>query len=110
MAKKDFTRVPCTVFCCQGGHCTKHGAHDAFKALRHAVREAEIKDRVHFIKTECTGPCKHGPMVIVASSVGLVWYQGVKPRDAGAIVRQHLRDGQPVEAKRFLPHQEVPGS
>ena len=48
---KDITHARYTVFCCQGGDCTKHGAGNVLKALRHEVRVEGLKHDVHFIKT-----------------------------------------------------------
>ena len=106
--KKDITRVPHTIFCCHGPDCTKHGARDTCKALRRAVCDAGLKNDVHFIKTDCTGPCKHGPMVIVCDAQGVVWYRKMKPKDAAALAREHLAGGRVLQDKRFWhrPHED----
>ena len=100
-AKKDITHVRHTVFCCHGPDCTKNGAQATFKALRSAVRDAGLKHDVHFIKTDCTGPCKQGPMVIVCGAQGVVWYRKARPRDALPLVKGHLAGGRVLEDKRF---------
>ena len=99
--KKDITRVRHTVFCCHGSDCSKNGARDTCKALRAAVRDAGLKNEVHIIKSECTGPCKQGPMVLVCGAQGVVWYRKMRPKDAAHLVKEHLAAGSIVEAKQF---------
>ena len=104
--KKDVTRAEYTVFCCQGGDCSKRGAQKNFKAMRAQVAEAGLKGDVAFIETECMDQCKHGPMMIVCSrgqddENGPVWYSKVRSKDAAIIVYQHLMHNEIVNEKRF---------
>ena len=47
----------------------------------------------------CFGICSYGPNVIVYPDA--VVYSGVKPKDVGAIVREHLVGGRVVERLLF---------
>lgn len=104
-SKKDKTRAAYCVFCCHGSACGKGGAREVMKALRSEVKDQGARDEVHFIKTECTGPCKQGPMILIASqTLGVVWYAGLKPKDAPLLVEQHIGQGRPLAQKRFFQH------
>lgn len=104
--KKDITQAAYTVFCCQGGDCSKRGAGRNFKAMRTQVKGAGLRSEVAFIETECMDQCKHGPMMIVCSrgqdnEDGPVWYSKVRRKDAAIIVYQHLQHNEVVAEKRF---------
>ncbi len=89
------------VFVCTSGKtCPTQDSKDVFSALRTAVVEAGLKDRVRVNHAGCLGQCGHGPMVVVYPDD--VWYGGVRPADAGRIVGEHLQQGHPVEALRYV--------
>lgn len=112
MSKKDVARAAFTVFCCGGGDCTKAGSKATAKALRHAVRDAGLKEEVAWVRTHCTGRCQDAPVVIVCSGNGVqddsgkddavcgaVWYRKLKSDDAQKLVEEHLQNGRPLAAK-----------
>jgi len=110
--KKDITQTAYTVFCCQGGDCSKRGAGRNFKTMKSQVKEAGLRGEVAFIETECMDQCKHGPMMIVASrgqdeTEGPVWYCKVRAKDAAIIVYQHLQHNEVVNEKRFRQREPV---
>ena len=89
------------VFVCTSGKtCPTQGSKDVFSALRTAVVEAGIKDRVRVNHAGCLGQCGHGPMVAVYPAD--VWYHGVTAADAAQIVSEHLLGGRPVETLRYV--------
>ncbi len=75
------------------------GVHAALKRL---VAQAGLKDRVRVNHSGCLDQCGHGPMVVVYPEN--VWYCGVQPEDAAAIVQEHLIGGVPVERLRYRNH------
>lgn len=74
------------------------GVHTALKA---AVREAGLADRVRVNHSGCFSQCGNGPMAVVYPDT--VWYAALTPADAGEIVREHLVEGRPVERLRYDP-------
>jgi (2Fe-2S) ferredoxin len=89
------------VFVCTSGKtCPTQDSKDVFTALRAAVVDAGIKDRVRINHAGCLGQCGHGPMVVVYPDD--VWYAGVRPENAALLVNEHLREGRPVEALRYV--------
>lgn len=89
------------VFVCTSGKtCPTQSSKDVFSAIRTAVVEAGIKDRVRVNAAGCLGQCGHGPMVVVYPDD--VWYGKVQVTDAAPIVTEHLAGGNPVEALRYI--------
>lgn len=86
--------------CTLGKTCPTQDSKDVFTALRTAVVEAGLKDRVRVNPSGCLGQCGHGPMVVVYPED--VWYHAVRPDDAARIVSEHLLGGRPVEALRYV--------
>jgi (2Fe-2S) ferredoxin len=70
-------------------------------ALKEAVRDAGLSDRVRVNHSGCLNQCGHGPMVVVYPDA--VWYAAVTPDDARSILEQHLVAGRPVERLRYDP-------
>jgi (2Fe-2S) ferredoxin len=92
------------VFVCTGGDWCPTidgdgiGVHAALKA---AVREAGIGDRIRINRAGCFSQCGNGPMAVVYPEG--TWYAALTPGDATEIVERHLRAGQPVERLQFDP-------
>jgi (2Fe-2S) ferredoxin len=70
-------------------------------ALKEAVREAGLADRVRVNHAGCFSQCGNGPMAVVYPDG--VWYASLTPGDAAEIVNSHLLGGEPVERLRYDP-------
>jgi (2Fe-2S) ferredoxin len=88
---KNLADVDYHLFLCHGSACKKSGAEDIADTIRHAIKEAGIKDRIHITKTHCNDQCKRCPIVIVQPDG--VWYEDVNKKTAKRIVREHLMQG-----------------
>jgi (2Fe-2S) ferredoxin len=82
------------VLICQSNACRKAKSPQVLAAFQ----AADIEN-VEIVASGCLGQCGNGPMVLVLPEE--VWYWRVLPEEVGAIARQHLQLGQPVEAMRL---------
>lgn len=78
------------VLVCQNKACRKAGSAEILAAFQAADPEISVSG------CHCLGQCGNGPMVLVLPEQ--VWYHRVHSGEVAAIVRQHLRNGQRVEA------------
>jgi (2Fe-2S) ferredoxin len=74
------------------------GVHAALKA---AVRDAGLADRVRVNHSGCFSQCGNGPMAVVYPDA--IWYAALTPDDAAEIVTEHLVAGRPVQRLRYEP-------
>jgi len=87
--------------CTSGKYCPEvdgdgRGVH---ARLKERVAAAGLNTTVRINHSGCLDQCGHGPMIVVYPES--VWYWGVKVEDVDEIVREHLRDGHPVERLRY---------
>lgn len=79
--------------------CTADGKSDLHAQLQQLAKAAGLGSKVRINKSGCLDQCEHGPMVVIYPEG--VWYGGVRPEDAAAIVQEHLVGGRPVERLRL---------
>ncbi len=77
-------------------------------AFRMVVVRPSVRASVMETQCICFGICSYGPNVIIYPD-GVV-YSGVKPRDVGAIVREHLIGGRAVERLLFKKRERAFGA
>ena len=87
------------VLICAGGDCKKRGAKDTRKALKGELRASGLLRETRVDTVDCLGLCKHGPNAIVYDGADPrgIWYLGLGADDARRVVRDHLKNGQPVQ-------------
>lgn len=95
------------------GSCARAGGDELLDRLRAGLHERGLKKVARAVGTRCLGQCSHGPVVCVHPED--VWYGGVRPDDAEALIDGHVLRGEPLEARRLksdeltaVPHDEVP--
>jgi len=99
-AWEDVTGHRRQVLVCRGPRCTARGGEETMRALILGLMEAGLGDHdVLVTHTGCQFPCNQAPVVSVQPDD--VWYGDVDPAAAGAIVREHLVDGTPLESHRL---------
>lgn len=91
---KDLTKVSQTVFICNGSSCLKKGADENTLALREAIKEHQIHDQTHTVRTKCTGQCDTGPIVFIHPEG--IWYKNVTEAISEQIVSRHLIQNEPL--------------
>ncbi len=57
--------------------------------------EDDLLETVKLQTSNCLGPCRAGPTVVVYPEG--VWYRGVTVADVAEIVREHFHHGRPVK-------------
>jgi (2Fe-2S) ferredoxin len=95
------------VLVCKGGDCKKRGSKTVRSALKDELRAQGINRDVRLDSVDCLGLCKHGPNLIVYPDG--TWYLGVTENDVPELVREHLKEGDPVEhlAAEFRPRKRA---
>ena len=87
------TAVDWTIHVCAGASCIASGALETCEAFRTVVEQTGVSAEVK--ATGCSGPCAHGPVVIV--SPGWTVYESVTADVVPLIVSQHLVEGTIVD-------------
>jgi bidirectional [NiFe] hydrogenase diaphorase subunit len=88
------------VLYCSAAGCVSCGGHKTKDALKKAVKEGGLGDKVDVVGTGCMGLCGRGPLVKVAP-VGKdpsaeTLYAQVDEAAAARIVEEHIKGGAPV--------------
>ncbi len=83
------------VLFCHGSDCKDRGAAKSTDAVREAIDDRRLDDRVLTTRTRCLGLCAYGPIVVVYPEG--IWYGDVGAKAGRKIVEQHLQDGVPVD-------------
>ncbi|OGT95727.1 MAG: NADH dehydrogenase [Gemmatimonadetes bacterium RIFCSPLOWO2_02_FULL_71_11] len=100
---------------CAGSGCTASGAQEVLQSLRRELERQGLQDAVEVKSTGCHGFCEKGPVMVVWPEK--VFYNGVGPRDAAALVAsvsngrkpvERLLYKDPVSGARVLHEDEVP--
>jgi (2Fe-2S) ferredoxin len=95
------------VLICKGGDCKKRGAKTVRGALKDELRAQGMNRDVRIDCVDCLGLCKHGPNLIIYPNG--TWYLGITENDIPKLVREHLKEGAPVEhlAAEFRPRKRT---
>jgi NADH:ubiquinone oxidoreductase subunit F (NADH-binding)/NADH:ubiquinone oxidoreductase subunit E/NAD-dependent dihydropyrimidine dehydrogenase PreA subunit len=90
---------------CTGTGCVSAKGFDLRDRLAATLKARGLERDYLVVPTGCNGFCAAGPIVVLQPDG--IFYQGVKPADADAIVDEHLRGGKVVE--RLLHKDPVSG-
>ena len=91
---KDISKVTTTFQFCDGGSCKKAKSELAVREARAYLRNENLWDTTHTIRTRCNGRCEDAPTWIVQP--GNFWYKNLTPEKAVEIVKSHVDTQQPV--------------
>ena len=83
------------VLVCTGGGCIASGSLNVKAELLKEIKKSGLNKSVNVFETGCLGPCAVGPVVVIYPEA--TFYENVKPKDASAIVKEHLKKGKVVE-------------
>jgi len=89
------------VVICQGTSCTDRGQGLPARALRDALFEAGLQERVRVTRATCLNLCALSPNAVVYAAApgapsGGAWYCGLTPEKMRRIVAEHVAGGAPV--------------
>jgi NADH:ubiquinone oxidoreductase subunit F (NADH-binding)/(2Fe-2S) ferredoxin len=82
------------VMMCGGAGCISSKCTDVVDAMEKSLAKNGISDQVKIVLTGCMGPCDMGPVAIVYPQA--TFYRRLKPKDAEAIVEEHIVKGNIV--------------
>lgn len=95
---------------CGGANCPRGKASDIEKAFKEETELLGLSKKVAFTQSSCRGFCDDGPVAFIyPEGIG---YKALTAEAARRIVRQHLKDGKPVNeyayeseriSNRFFP-------
>jgi sirohydrochlorin cobaltochelatase len=87
-------KINAHVLVCRHKTCLKQGGKASAKALKRALKERGLRERVMITKVKCLDQCGRGPVMVVYPEG--VWYGGVDEDAAREIVIEHLEKGRAV--------------
>lgn len=91
---KDVSKVTTTFQFCDGGSCKKAKSELAVREARAHLRNNNLWDTTHTIRTRCNGRCEDAPTWIVQP--GNYWYKNLTSEKAVEIVKSHTETQEPV--------------
>jgi NADH-quinone oxidoreductase subunit F len=94
----DVTRLMETdvsVVVCGGTGCQAYGCELVAQEMKSELERLGVSEKVDFIQSGCHGFCECGPLVIVRPEN--ILYQGVKPENVQAIVRDTVIGGSVID-------------
>lgn len=94
---KNIVNTKHTFFFCDGGSCKKAGSEQVVRTARAYLRNKELWDSTHTIKTRCNGRCEDAPTCIVHP--GEFWYKELTPEKITHIVKGHINNECPIETE-----------
>ena len=94
---KNIANTTHTFFFCDGGSCQKAGSEKVVREARAYLRNNELWDSTHTIKTRCNGRCEDAPTCIVGP--GTFWYKELTAEKIIPIIKSHVNNEDPVESE-----------
>ncbi len=82
------------IMVCGGQGCISSNCMDVVDAIKEAIAKNGLEEKTKIVLTGCMGPCDMGPVMIIYPDG--TFYRRVKPKDAAAIVEEHVMKGNPV--------------
>ncbi len=92
---KNLVKTTHTFLFCDGGSCQKAGSENVVRAARLYLRNNDLWDTTHTIKTRCNGRCEDAPTCIVQN--GNHWYKELTPEKMTAVVKSHVETNTPID-------------
>lgn len=91
---KNLTKVKTTFQFCDGGSCKKANSDLALREARAYLRNEDLWNNTHTIRTRCNGRCEDAPTLIVQP--GNYWYKNLDAKKSVEIVKSHITKKEPI--------------
>ncbi|WP_240418392.1 (2Fe-2S) ferredoxin domain-containing protein [Paenibacillus periandrae] len=108
MATWNLSETQHHVLICNGGSCMKHQGEEVTLAIRAEITAQGADRFIHTTRTRCNGRCQDACVVTVYPEG--IWYKDMTPESGRAMVREHLLQGNTLQAHmvysfkdRFVP-------
>jgi len=82
------------IMVCGGQGCISSNCRDVVDAIKESIAKNGLEEKTKIVLTGCMGPCDMGPVMIIYPDG--TFYRRVKPKDAAAIIEEHVMKGNPV--------------
>ncbi|UZR99771.1 (2Fe-2S) ferredoxin domain-containing protein [Chondrinema litorale] len=93
---KDLSKVETTFYFCDGGSCRKAGSDLPLRSARAYLRNEQLWENTHTVRTRCNGRCEDAPTCIVQP--GNYWYKHLDTVNVVDIIQSHIDEEKPVSA------------
>ena len=84
MAVKDLVNSKKCLFICNGGSCMKNNAEDVTQAIRKSIKDFNLDDDYHTVRTKCMGRCDDAPIAMVAPDN--IWLKNINPNQCDLLL------------------------
>ncbi len=99
MAVKDLINTKKCLFICNGGSCMKKNAEEVTQAIRKCIKEMNMDNDYHTVRTRCIGRCEDATVAML--SPDNIWFKLLDPENCKLIIEQ-IEGQQILENENFL--------
>ena len=99
MAIKDLINTKKCLFICNGGSCMKKDAEEVTQAIRRCIKNMNLDDDYHTVRTRCMGRCDDAPVAMLAPDN--TWLQNIHPTECEPLL-MNIQTGGIKNSKHFL--------
>jgi (2Fe-2S) ferredoxin len=99
MAVKDLINTKKCLFICNGGCCMKKDAEEVTQAIRRYIKNFNLDDEYHTVRTKCIGRCDDAPVAMLSPEN--IWLKNIDPMQCGLLLNE-IQEGKIKESKTFL--------
>ncbi|MXN90689.1 (2Fe-2S) ferredoxin domain-containing protein [Flavobacterium sp. Sd200] len=75
------------IFICDGKKCCRY-SNDIRKGFKELIKENGLKKQIELQYTDCTGNCKHAPVICLQPEN--IWLGEVEPKNIKSIFKEHF--------------------
>jgi len=99
MAIKDLNNTNKCIFICNGGSCMRKDAENVTQAFRKNIKDVNLEDNYHTVRTRCMGVCNDAPVAMLAPDS--IWLKNINPSQCNSILSQ-IQLNTISKSKHFL--------